>query len=335
MHRVGVQTKGIADENHIESGLSLIAEAGFDCVDINLDAFLPNDALYGGRANPFFDAPLSELEKFFERYRKGMERAGLFASQTHAPYPVMVWGREKQNQYMRDQVIPKSLHISAFLGAPFVVIHPWKLQYKTSLADEFCENRSYFASLIPLAKRYRLIICLENLYEGFGNRLTEGVCADIRSSVRLIEELNDLAGQECFGFCLDTGHLNIVRRDPEEAIGLLGKHLKILHLHDNDGWGDLHQFPFSFCTGEGSNRGADWKGVLKGLASTGYQGILNFETSPCLRSFPEALMPDVLRAVERTGRYFASVLDGGARWDGAARQKMRGFSGESAEGEEE
>lgn len=311
MHRLGVQTKGLVGENSIDSGLELIAEAGFDCVDLNLDAFLTNRELYGGKANGFFDKSLSELEEIFGRIQNAMDRLGLFPSQMHAPYPVRVQGREEQNQYMRNQVIPKCLHIAAFLGVPFVVIHPWKLQYSASVEEEMEANRGYFSSLIPLAEEYRRIICLENLYEGFGNRLVEGVCGDIRRSVKLIEALNKEAGKERFGFCLDTGHLNIVRRDPEEAIRLLGNHLKILHLHDNDGWGDLHQFPYSFCAGGGPGRGVDWAGVLRGLRAVGYEGVLSFETSPCLRSFPEALMPDVLRAIERTGRYFASVLENG------------------------
>ncbi len=316
MHQVGVQTKGIAEKKSVESGLELIAQAGFDCVDINLDVYLTNSDLYSGTVNAFFNQSEEELEGCFAVFKEAMERYGLRPSQMHAPYPVMVPGRKEQNQYMAEQVIPKSLHIASFLGVPYVVIHPWKLQYRTSRRDEWEENREYFSSLIPLARKYEVVICLENLYEGLGSRLVEGVGGDISQMIRMIEELNREAGEERFGFCLDTGHLNLIRRDPRAVIRELGSHLKILHLHDNDGWGDLHQLPFTFGMEDGG-RGVDWTGVLEGLGDICYEGVLSFETYPSLGSFPEALIPAVLRAIERTGRYFSSVLEGrngGTSW---------------------
>ena len=308
MNQIGVQTKGIAEGSHIESGLELIARAGFDCIDLNLDAYLPNYVLYEGKTGRFFDQSLEELEEYFSDYHKILTSYGLLASQMHAPYPVMIHGREKQNQYMMREVIPKSLWIAGFLEIPFVVIHPWKLQYITSREDEQRKNLEYFTSLIPLAKKNHLTICLENLYEGAGQHLIEGVCADVKEAVWLVDELNSRAGQECFGFCLDTGHLNLTSQDPNKWINILGNRLKILHLHDNDGRGDLHQLPFSFQNADGPGKGVDWERVLKGLRDIKYQGVLNFETFPCLTSFPESMPLKILKTIREIGMYFADRL---------------------------
>ena len=42
MYKVGVQTKGLLPEKDIDEAFCMIHEAGFDCVDINIDAFLKN-----------------------------------------------------------------------------------------------------------------------------------------------------------------------------------------------------------------------------------------------------------------------------------------------------
>ena len=49
MVKVGVQTKGILPEMGIEDGVAIIARAGFEMVDFNLDTFLKNSDVYGGK----------------------------------------------------------------------------------------------------------------------------------------------------------------------------------------------------------------------------------------------------------------------------------------------
>lgn len=308
MLQIGVQTKGIIEGKVTEPGFAMIAEAGFDCVDFNLDVFLQNNEIYRGELNHFFDKDEAQLESFFIPYREAMDKYGLKASQMHAPYPVMVYGRTQQNRYMQEQVIPKSLMIAHMMNIPCVVIHPWKLQYRLDAETEQRENLSYFRSLIPLAEQYHVMICMENLYESVGGRIVEGVCADPEEAVREIEVLNKYAGKELFGFCLDTGHMNLTRRNAYEMISILGAHLKILHLHDNDAQGDLHQLPYTFC-GKGFGDGVNWKDVLDGLGKVHYRGVLSFESYPCVNSFPESLSLEILKAICQTGRYFAQVLE--------------------------
>ena len=37
------------------------------------------------------------------------------------------------------------------------------------------------------------------------------VCADPDDAIWYLDTLNDYAGEELFGFCLDTGHLQLVK----------------------------------------------------------------------------------------------------------------------------
>ena len=59
MIKVGVQTKGILPEMDLQKGVELIAAAGFEKVDFNLDAFLKNSDVYAGKINTFFDEDLA------------------------------------------------------------------------------------------------------------------------------------------------------------------------------------------------------------------------------------------------------------------------------------
>ncbi len=303
---IGVQTKGILPEMNPDKGFGMIKEAGFSRVDINIDTFLKNTDLYAGKTNKFFDAEVEELFVYFSQYKDAMEKYGIRPSQMHAPYPVRVEGRPQQNQYMQGTVIPKSILIAEALGVPWMVVHPFKMQYIYDRERERRENVEYFKLLIPLLKQCKVGICFENLYEGIGYRLTEGVCANPDDAVWYVDTLNDYAGEEVFGFCLDAGHLQLVKRDPYEFITKMGSRLKILHLHENDAVGDLHQMPYTF--GSNNGEGQMWDRIYKGLKSINFNGTLSFETYPCVNSFPKGMSVSVLKAIHGIGEYMAGRI---------------------------
>ena len=304
---IGVQTKGILPEMTVEKGFQMIKKAGFNRVDINIDTFLKNSDLYAGNVNKFFDASVEELFIYFNQYRQAMEKFGIRPSQCHAPYPVKVDGRGAQNEYMQGTVIPKSILVAEFLGVPWVVIHPFKMQYIYGRDRERRENIEYFKMLVPLLKQCKVGVCFENLYEGLGARIVEGVCANPDDAVWYIDTLNEYAGEELFGFCLDTGHLQLVKREPYEFIKKLGSRLKALHLHENDAVGDLHQMPYTF--GKNENDGQKWEQIFKALREINFGGTLSFETYPCMNSFPKAMSSSVLEAIHSIGEYMAQRIE--------------------------
>ena len=101
MITVGIQTKGLLPEKNTDEAFKMIHDAGFDCVDINIDTFLKNSDLYSGKLNGFFSESMDNLVEYFLSYRVAMEKYGIRASQMHAPYPVRVEGRDVQNNYMQ------------------------------------------------------------------------------------------------------------------------------------------------------------------------------------------------------------------------------------------
>mgnify|MGYP004582490021 FL=1 len=298
--KVGVQTKGILPEMGLEEGVALIANAGFESVDFNLDTFLKNSDVYAGKINKFFDADLESLLAYFGEYKKAFEAHGIRPSQMHAPYPILVPTRGDVTDYMQETVIPKSIAIAGMMEIPWVVMHPFKLQYTYGIDVERAMNLKYFISLIPLLKEHHVGGCVENLYEGVGGRITEGTCADPQDAIYYVDTLNQLAGEELFGCCLDTGHMELTHREPADYIRQVGKRLKILHMHENDAIGDLHQMPYTF--GSKPEDGVDWEDFRKALDEIGFDGTLSFETFPCVNSFPRGAREEVLRTIREIGK---------------------------------
>lgn len=100
-------------------------------------------------------------------------------------------------------------------------------------------------------------ICLENLIGAF------------RSADELNFLLDRLDG-DCFGVCLDTGHLNLTDKDQVGFIQKVGNRLHALHIADNEGERDQHMMPF----GKGNVK---FEEIVKALRDVGYEGLFNLE----------------------------------------------------------
>lgn len=101
----------------------------------------------------------------------------------------------------------------------------------------------------------------------------------------------------------------ILSRSIRQFIKKLGSRVSCLHIHDNDGVWDLHQFPYTSKAGHSrTENNLNWDGFLAGLREIGYQGDLNFETFGGLLGLPEPLFEPVLRYLSAIGRYFLEQI---------------------------
>ena len=306
MLQLGVQTKNIVDDNDPVTGFGIMKEVGFSCCDFSLNQYLSNTMLYEQEPNHFFDQSIQELEYYFSRYKEGTRAVGIHINQMHMPYPVYVpRGSRELNEYLQNVVARKSMEICAFFNCPHIVIHGFKLaRYLGSEEAEWERTESFLNSLAPMAKEMNITMCIENLYDGVGGHLVEGPCCHAKKAAERIDRMNDRYGAQVLGFCFDTGHANLVGIDFEDFIKTLDYRLKVLHIHDNDGIGDLHQMPFTFTRSRENTASTDWEGFIRGLRAIGYQGVLSFETAPVLTAFPEEMKKDALKLIVRVGEYF-------------------------------
>ncbi len=307
---IGVQSKNIVFDDNPAEGFALMKRAGFDCSDFSLNEYLKNTRIYQEDRNNFFDRSVEELKDFFTPHRDGARAAGIRINQMHMPYPTFVPGaKDELNNYLWNQVAPKSLEICHFFDCHHIVVHGFKLtKFFGSEAAEWEKTKEFFEYLAPMARDYKITICMENLYNGFGGHMVEGPGCNVYKAVSRIDEMNDKFGAEVLGFCYDTGHGNLVGLDPYKFITTLGKRLKVLHMHENDGIADLHQMPYTFTRTRENNSVLDWDGVLLGLKEAGFEGVLSFETAPVLDCFPIELKEEALKMIASIGRYFAGRL---------------------------
>lgn len=310
MLKIGTQTKNVVYDDNPSEGFSLLKKSGFDCCDFSLNSYLTNTDLYAQKLNRFFDRSDSEFESYFAPHKKATKENGIIINQMHMPYPNYIPNGSKEiNDYLINVVAPKSMKICKFLECPYIVVHGLKLARQLgSEESEWQKTEEFLDTILPLAKEMGIVICLENIYVSVGNHIIEGPCCNVKKAVERIDRINEKYGAEVLGFCFDTGHAKLVGLDFEGFITKLDKRLKVLHIHDNDGVGDLHQIPFTFTRTRENTASTDWDGFIKGLKNIGYDGVLSFETAPVLNAFPDEMKADALGFIAKIGKYFSNSI---------------------------
>ena len=310
MIQIGVQTKNVVYDLNPIAGFEMLKKTGFSCADFSLNSYLPNTSLYQFELNDFFNKSERELEQFFTPHKNAAKKAGIYINQMHMPYPNYVPnGSRELNEYLWNTVAPKSMKVCAFFECPYIVIHGFKLARNLGSEQlEWEQTEKFIDSLAPMAKEMGITICIENLYNNIAGHLVEGPCCNVEKVVERIDKINDKYKAEVLGFCFDTGHANLVGIDFEKFIETLEYRLKVLHIHDNDGIGDLHQIPFTFTKNRENKSATDWDGFVRGLRKINFDKVLSFETAPVLTAFPTELKQETLSFIAKIGKYFAESI---------------------------
>jgi len=219
MRITGVNTFSLQKALGLDEACRLIKEAGFQGMDANLDILFAHDDIMNRRTNPIFDLPEEECIKHFLPWKETAEKYGLTIYQAHCAFPGYFHRCGAYNDYLFS-MLEKSVAGCGAIGCSKLIIHPFYNGYEHSLAPEedFEVNFNRYAALIPAAKKHHVMICLENMFLAFRGKIYSGVCSEMEETCRLVDALNEKAGEKCFGFCLDTGHLLVLGRDVKQAM---------------------------------------------------------------------------------------------------------------------
>ena len=272
--KISIQTGDIVDRLGFEKGYKAIKEAGFEAVDWNIDHAWKSRDLEN---NDYLGKCVFEksLDKVIEHYSEELlyiKKNNLEITQAHAPFSSALRKDEKVIDYAIG-IYNRMIEFCDYCQCKNLVIHgiPWNLgDHDKTYEDIHNLNMKMYSSLIPTLVKSNVTVCLENLFSGHNGINYQGHCSDSNQGINDIDYLNNLAGKEVFGLCFDTGHANLLHQDQRVMLSQYGKRVKALHIHDNDGAGDLHQSPF---TGR-----IDWDNFCEGLRLAGYDGDLSFET---------------------------------------------------------
>ncbi len=302
-----VQSGTVVFDYGYEKGYSMFREAGFEAIDWNIDSYWNSKAIRAGDTTKdcIYDRPIEEVIAFFADEVAIMKKNGLVISQAHAPFPAYVIGKPEVLDYTIG-IYKKCIELCAHYGCKNLVVHGISLAHNDSIntvSDINALNMKLYESLIPtLLKVKTVTVCLENLFTAKGRHFMEGTCSDPHQAVAYIDALNAKAGAEVFGFCLDTGHINLLQKDMRTYVPVLGKRIKALHIHDNDGLADSHLAPYTGTI--------DWRAFCAVLRDIGYDGDLDFETFAQTKKerLDAELVPAYLTLIAECGKHFRNKI---------------------------
>ena len=290
---------------------AMYKENGIDGVDFGFDFYTTGN---GHRDKFFSTQTIEELKAFFTPYKEAFERHGIEVVQTHPPFPTFKFvdgkdeTKEAYNARALDAVI-KTIELTAFFGCKYAVVHPAHGVIDMNPDELKKANMKYYSQLIDTARRNGVIVCLENMWNRrTGGAIFDSACSNAYEARDYIDTLNDMAGEELFGFCFDVGHANLTGKNMRSDLGILGKRVKVLHIHDTDKLEDKHTIPYSFLTSQGTPV-TDYVGFLGGLRDIGYEGHISFEIGNAFKVFPEPTHPALCGLVSAIGKYFESEID--------------------------
>lgn len=259
-----------------EKGLEILAEAGFDCVDMTLTAMAkdPEDI--------FLQPGADELCR---RIRAKAESLGIYFNQCHAPYQMDMSPWLQGDRAHILHLLNTSIRLAGILGARNVVVHPVQCMNYLNNDPAWIKsvNAEFYSALIPAARAAGVTIAIENMWQKnqFNRQIVTSVCSSPYELRDYVDACNAVA--PVFTACLDIGHCLLTGHDPVNAIHVLGSRLGCLHVHDVDGINDNHTCPLT--------QKVDFPAVVTALREIGYKGDFTLEADSFYNSFSHEQYP--------------------------------------------
>lgn len=167
--------------------------------------------------------------------------------------------------------------------------------------DIWERNKAYYLELADLAKEQDVCILLENQCKDFNGHLVRGICALTEEAVDWVDRLNEAAGEERFGFCMDVGVCNLCGQNMYDFILGLGNRLKAVILRDCNGTQESAMLPFTSVY-QGASQ-TDWLNLIRGLREIGFDGDLIMDMRDTVAAFSHLLRPELLRLSKKVADF--------------------------------
>jgi len=271
MLKIGVAQNNYCTKYGFEKGLERMRLHGYEALDYQ--EFLNTD-------KPLFEISNHEFEAYLRAQRVAAREAGVMIHQVHGPWraPQDATPADREERFEK---MAKSIAGAAVLDSRYFVIHPilpFGINDQGHEKETYQMNLEFMERLCSVGREHGVIVCFENLpFPGLS-------IGSARATFDFVKAMNS----SYFRMCLDTGHCTMFHTSPGDAVRLTdAEYLHTLHVHDNDGIQDLHQFPFDGTI--------DWTDFGKALYEIGFEGVISLENV-----FRKNL-PDELREYEEIG----------------------------------
>lgn len=274
----------------LTTAVRMLADAGFDCYDFSVFDVSEMNPLYG-----------ENWREHIAEVKAAADAAGIVCNQSHAPFPSSQPDLPKYADYnarIFDR-ITRAMEGAALLGAKNIIVHPVQhLNYWENQKVLFDANMDFYRSLAPYAKKFGIKVCVENMWQKKDGRIVDSTCATAAEFAAYLDTLAD----DCFGGCLDLGHVGLCGHDAAQMILDLGaSHIGALHVHDNDHYGDQHTIPY--------NGKMNWPEITAALGRIGYAGDFTYEADNYIKPLPNDFIPDALAFMAKLARHLTARID--------------------------
>ena len=192
------------------------------------------------------------------RAARRVEELGIEAYSFHAPFAdqIDISSRDAGIRQQALAEIIRAAEAAATFQVRYFVIHPgpehWDLREQQERLDRLKWAAETLNRVTERCRELGVGCVLEN-------KLPHLLFAQTSDLVWILTAMDTVE----VGVCLDTGHASL-SGDIYSVMHKLGRHLRMVHAHDNHGQGDEHLAP-----GAGN---IDWNRVLSELARIGFQG---------------------------------------------------------------
>lgn len=231
-----------------KASLKHIREAGFRYADYSFGCDLSGrTGVYAENYRAYLDDVGNEAAKL-----------GIRLVQAHSPM-----GRPlapDNAQFIADTV--RCVEACGAWGIGNLVVHSG---YTPGLTKEetFRQNGEFFRPILNAAETYGVNILVEN----FNKMCVDGLYW-IDNAPDLLAQI-EAVNHPLFHAVWDVGHANMQEMPQDEALRMLGSHIRALHIQDNMGNSDSHLTPFLGTL--------NLDAVMNGLLDIGYCGYFTFE----------------------------------------------------------
>ncbi len=226
------------------------------------------DGFFVGQEAASFENEIAPLYEFAQKENLMIET---IHSTIPGCYDIWVEGKAG-DEYIR--VLKTNIDHCAKFSIPILVVH---IQVKEQGENIFARGLARLEQVVAYAKEEGVKIAFENI-----------------NAPEFLFEVMEHFQDAHVGFCYDCGH-EACHTPGMEFLPILGNRLFCVHLHDNDGEGDLHQLPF-----DGK---LDFDRICRQLRACGYEGNITLELS-YTGDYRTVMEPDVFiqTAFERANR---------------------------------
>lgn len=194
----------------------------------------------------------------------------------------------------------ESIKVCAGAHCSYLIVRP--LFAGVEKGSEWEINRKYYLDMVDIARENNVIILLENQCLDINGHFVRGICSDAKEAVEWIDRLNEEAGEERFGFCMDTGVCSLCGQNMQDFAVSLGSRIKAVILRDCDGHNETSMLPYT-SIGRGGTP-TDWLGAIRGLREICFDGELIMDFGSTASVFPPLLRTQILPLAKTVAEYF-------------------------------